>query len=67
MLEDFKSVRHENPLLIEEKFHIKERHYSLRNKFILRIPEAGSKHTVQILCSLKPILFGTLFQINTNI
>ena len=61
MLEVFKSVRHENPLIIEEMFHIKERHYSLRNKFILRIPEAESKtHGTNSLFFKASIIWNSL-------
>ena len=43
MLEVFKSVKHENPLIIEELFEIKEQRHNLRNKFLLKIPPSKSK------------------------
>ena len=43
MLEVFKSVNHQNPIIIEELFHTKEQKYNLRTKFLLRIPEVKSK------------------------
>ena len=42
MLEVFKSLKFDNPLLIKEMFHLKCQPYNLRNKLLLKIPEANS-------------------------
>ena len=61
MLEVFKSVTHENPLLIEEMFCFKEEHYNLRNKFLLKIPLAKSKtYGTNALFFKASILWNTL-------